>query len=364
MNPQQYIVLIVACLLSTGCGRLSRQESSPGSAENPSYRVENIEMPEGLHAETGGIAFLPDGRLVACFLRGEVMIYDPETTEWSLFAEGLHEPLGILVVNESEYLVMQRPELTRIKDTDGDGHADVYETVTNDFGMSGNYHEWNFGPVKDDAGNLFIGLTTGSSAGIIMDEVRGKLDTSTLVDKQEKFSVVPYRGWIMKLTPEGELVPYASGLRSPNGLCVGPKGNLFSVDNQGGWVGTNCLYHIEEGKFYGHPSSLPWTVGWSKGDPFKLPVEELIDMKTNAAVQFPYETIGKSLTEPVFDTTDGKFGPFEGQMILGEMEAGRLVRVMLYEVGGQLQGACTPLLESKDLRMGNNRLAFALDGSL
>ena len=52
------------------------------------YIVETLSTPPGLHAETGGIAFLPDGRLVACFLRGEVMIYNPETKEWKLFAEG------------------------------------------------------------------------------------------------------------------------------------------------------------------------------------------------------------------------------------------------------------------------------------
>ena len=32
------------------------------------YIVETIETPPGLSPETGGIAFLPDGRLVACFL--------------------------------------------------------------------------------------------------------------------------------------------------------------------------------------------------------------------------------------------------------------------------------------------------------
>ena len=41
---------------------------------------------------------------------------------------------------------MQRPELTRVKDTDGDGTADEYETVFDGFGMSGNYHEFAFGP--------------------------------------------------------------------------------------------------------------------------------------------------------------------------------------------------------------------------
>ena len=87
--------------------------------KNESYRVETIPMPEGLTSETGAVEFLPDGRLVACFTRGEVMTYEPSTKKWKLFAEGLHDPLGILVVSNSELLIIQRPELTRVKDTDG-----------------------------------------------------------------------------------------------------------------------------------------------------------------------------------------------------------------------------------------------------
>src|SRR3954463_7624981 len=97
---------------------------------NESYRVETIEMPKGLAAQTGGIDFLPDGRLVACFMRGEVMTYDLQTKQWKLFAAGLHYPLGILAVSNTEVLVMQIPNLIRIKDTDNDGTADLFENAT------------------------------------------------------------------------------------------------------------------------------------------------------------------------------------------------------------------------------------------
>ncbi len=358
------MILAGATVVSVAQVAPNRSVTETVISENPSYKVENIDLPEGLHAETGAVGFLPDGRFVACFLRGEVMFYDTKTKEWTLFAEGLHEPLGVLAISNSELLIMQRPELTRVKDTDGDGQADLYEKVTNDFGISGNYHEWNYGPIKDKEGNIFIALTTASNAGIVMKEVRGRLDTTTFADKQEKYSPVPYRGWIMKLGTNGKLEPYAGGLRSPNGINFDRDGRLFSVDNQGGWVGTNVLYHIQKDKFYGHPSGLSWTKGWNRGSPFRLPIAELYKMREKPAIQFPYELIGNSLTEPVFDYTAGKFGPFSGQLMLGEMEKGRIVRVMMEEVGGQLQGACVPLLDSKDLRMGTNRMVFATDGSL
>ena len=331
------------------------------------YEVETIAMPEGLNAEVGGVGFLPDGRLIACFHRGEVMTYNAQTKEWKRFAEGLHDPLGLYVIDNNEVLVMQQPELTRIRDTDGDGMADLYEKVTDAFGISGNYHEFNYGPVKDAEGNLFIALNTGSSGDGIHPEVRGRLNVlgrDGEKGNRQMFSVVPYRGWVLKVTPDGKTLPHALGLRSPNGLGFDHEGNLFVADNQGDWVSTSALYHIQEGKFYGHPASLIWKKDWKKVNPFYMPVKELDAMRTKAAVLFPQGIMANSPAQIVCDTTAGKFGPFGGQLLIGEMNRERIVRVMLERVGGALQGACIPFIDGNGLRMGNNRLAFAPDGSL
>ena len=98
---RRVVVLIGLAFLVAACGKKSKYPNA-----TVPYIVQDIEMPQGLSPETGGLAFFPDGRLVACFLRGEVMIYDPPTKQWKLFAEGLHEPLGVLPVTESEILVM------------------------------------------------------------------------------------------------------------------------------------------------------------------------------------------------------------------------------------------------------------------
>ncbi|MFZ4101663.1 MAG: DUF7133 domain-containing protein [Sphingobacterium thalpophilum] len=333
---------------------------------NDSYRVETIKMPEGLTSETGAVEFLPDGRLVACFTRGEVMTYNTLTKEWKLFAEGLHDPLGILVVSNSELLIMQRPELTRVKDTDGDGIADLYEKVTDEFGLSGNYHEFNYGPVKDKDGNIFIALNSSSGGGDIRSEVRGEINPlgRESGSKGQMFSNLPYRGWMMKLGKDGILRPFASGFRSPNGIGFDLEGNLFSTDNQGDWIGTSPLHHVQEGKFYGHPGSLVWQKGWNKGNPFLLSIPVLDSMRTRGAVLFPHGIIANSPTQPVCDNTSGKFGPFSRQLIIGEMNKEKIVRVMLERIGGELQGACIPFLEGNGLRKGNNRLVFAPDGSL
>src|SRR5258706_8457723 len=129
------------------------------SAEvNRYYRVEDIPAPPGVEPACSGLSFLPDGRLVASFDRGEICIYNPETRTWKQFASGLHTPMGLLAISEREVVVAQRPELTRLIDTDGDGVADEYRCISDAWGLSGNYHEFAFGLARDQAGNFYVPL--------------------------------------------------------------------------------------------------------------------------------------------------------------------------------------------------------------
>lgn len=360
MKTIRYIAALIIGLLFAE-NSYAKSYAPKDSAANY-YTVENIPLPDGLIAETGAIGFMPDGRFIACFHRGEIMTYNRKTKKWKLFAEGLHDPLGILVVNDREILIMQRPELTRIRDTDGDGVADDYETVTDDFGLSGNYHEFAFGPVADKQGNLYIALNLASNGAGIRKEIRGKYDSLSRPGRM--YSCVPYRGWIMKLTKDGKLHPYAVGFRSPNSLGFDAQGRLFVSDNQGDWLGTSKLFHVEEGKFYGHPAGLIWKEDFPRVVPITLPVAKLDSMRTKESIQFPHGYFANSPTQPIWDNTKGKFGPFAGQMIVGDMDHKYVMRILPEEVGGALQGACIPMNFGSKMRIGNNRLVFAPDGSL
>lgn len=360
MKITRYLTILAAFVL--GSATLFGQNIALKDSAANYYTVENIPLPDGLVAETGAIGFMPDGRFIACFHRGEIMTYNQKTKKWKLFAEGLHDPLGILVVNNREILIMQRPELTRIRDTDGDGVADDYQTVTDDFGMSGNYHEFAFGPVADKQGNLYIALNLASNGAGIRPEIRGKYDSLSRPGRM--YSCVPYRGWIMKLTKDGKLHPYAVGFRSPNTMGIDAQDRLFVTDNQGDWLGTSKLFHVEEGKFYGHPAGLIWKEDFPRVVPIKLPVAQLDSMRTKESIQFPHGYFANSPTQPIWDNTKGKFGPFAGQMLVGDMDHKYAMRVLLEEVGGALQGACIPMNFGSKMRIGNNRLVFAPDGSL
>jgi glucose/arabinose dehydrogenase len=338
------------------------EKNEPPTLINDYYRVEKIALPPGLSAEVGGLAFMPDGRLVACFHHGEVYTYDTKKKTWKLFAEGLHDPLGVVAESNDSIVVMQRPELTRIRDTNGDGVADSYETICDSFGQSGNYHEFAFGPVLDKDGNFVVALNTASSGAGLRYEVRGKFNPlSTRPGRM--YSAVPWRGWVVKITPEGKLIPWAAGFRSPNGLGYDAEGNLFVSDNQGDWLGACPIYKVEKGKFYGHPAALAWKDGETRA-PLKIPIEELDAMRQRPTIIFPYNIQSNSPTQPLFDTTKGKFGPFAGQMLIGEMNRPRMLRVMLEAVDGQMQGASVALIDKGGLRAGDNRVAFAPDGSL
>ncbi len=132
--------------------------------------------------------------------------------------------------------VTQRCDVSRIKDSDKDGKADVFEVVNDDWGISGDYHEYAFGSRFDKEGNLWVVLClTGSFTS------------------ESKF-----RGWCLRITPDGKMIPTCSGIRSPGGIAMNADGDMFYTDNQGPWNGTCGLKHLLPGGFMGHPASFKW----------------------------------------------------------------------------------------------------------
>jgi hypothetical protein len=341
----------------------STQASSNGGREAEHYRLITIAIPPECVLEVGGLGFRPDGQLLVCTRRGEIwrlenpLVEEGQQLRFHRFATGLHEPLGLWVENHNTVYVVQRPELTRIVDRNGDGQADEFSTICDRWGVSGDYHEFAFGPARDAQGNFYVTLNVGFGGG-----------------HQAK---VPWRGWCVQITPDGRLLPLACGLRSPNGLNFSPDGELFYCDNQGEWVATNKMHHIRPGRFFGHQASLRWL----KESPFAslVPERPLSGLRYDGvdatgrftgrypphdppAIWFPYGRMGQSASEPVWDTTAGKFGPFAGQCFVGDQTRAMVMRVALEKVNDVYQGACFPFRSG--LQCGVNRLCFAPDGSL
>ena len=330
--------------------------------ESRYYGVTTLPVPEGCVLEVGGLAFRPDGSLLACTRRGEIWKIDnPSATsldevKFSLYASGLHEPLGMHVESNSKLLVVQRPELSELTDSDNDNVIDQYRSISEAWGVSGDYHEYAFGPAIDKDGNAFITLNVGFGGG-----------------HQAKAA---WRGWCLKISPDGTMEPWAYGLRSPNTIAFSPDGELFYCDNQGEWVATNKMHHIQRGDFYGHQASLKWL----KDSPFAKTRSDSVASGmwydgtqpgrsetqfpelTPPCIWFPYGKMGQSASEPCWDTTAGKFGPFAGQCFVGDQTRSMVMRVALEKVDGAYQGACFPFRSG--LQCGVNRIAFGPDGSM
>jgi len=325
--------------------------------------------PRDLVLEVSGMAPVGRKRLAVSIRKGEVWfldgVYDdpPKNVTYKRFAEALHEPLGLLKQGKS-YLTAQRTELTRMTDTDGDDVADEYICVSNAWGVTGNYHEYAFGPRLDRNGNLWMTLNIGMG-------FQGNQRSLMVSNKSLGVAQARWRGWGVKVTPQGQLVPVCAGMRSPSGLGSNRAGDMFYTDQQGNWVGTNSLHHMRSGAFFHHPEALasmdlPGSpIKGIKAIPGGVPLPEAVKRLKHLkppAVWFPYKKVGQSATDIMLDDSRGRFGPFDGQLFIGEFTLASISRVFLEKVGGEYQGACFPFREG--LASAVIRLSQGHDGSL
>lgn len=315
---------------------------------NTHYDLTEIPGPKDEVLEVGGIAFLPSKEMVVSTRRGQVWITSDPTNptgkiSFRLFAEGLQDCLGLNTEGEN-ILVVQRGELSRLIDSDGDKFVDVIETVTDQWGVSGNYHEYAFGLPRDEKGNLYVSLN------VAFMSPKWWLGTAT----------VPYRGWVLQIRPDGTTIPFATGFRSPCGIGRNTKGEIFVSDNQGDWMAACPIFHVEEGKFYGHPAGLRWTKEFQDRKEIPSQIQPPSVKREQAAVWLPYNW-SRSAGQMVWDDTGGAFGPFKDQMFISELTNGNILRVQLEKIRGQYQGAVFMFKRNVGSAV---RMKFADDGSL
>jgi mono/diheme cytochrome c family protein/glucose/arabinose dehydrogenase len=332
------------------------------------YQVETLKLPQQVIREISGVSFTPKGSLVVTNRRGEVWIRKFPGEQWHRFASGLYEGFGLVAINESYMVVIQRPELTRLRDTNGDGVADEYETLADDWGITGSYHEFSYGLGRDRAGNLYASSGLCSfGRGVELPWVRGPLKTAQFMPwagpgpvPDGHRSVAEYQGWAFQVSPTGRLIPFASGFRQPLGVGVSPHDELFISDCPGAWIPTSTLTHVEKDKFYGHPDGLKWHPEYKDR---KMTIEQLAALRTPPSIYLPRGIMGTSPGQPIWELSGGKFGPFGGQVFLGDV-TDVLLRVDLEKVAGAYQGAAFPFLRGQGLRIGGMHNAFGPDGAL
>ena len=330
--------------------------------EGDYYQILPVSAPDGELIEVGGLAMMPDGRLAVCTRRGDVYLISNPGSEASVlpafqrFATGLHEPLG-LAYHQGALYCSQRGGLTKLVDTDGDQVADIYENVCT-YPLSANYHEYAYGPTFDAEGNAYISLNVG------------------FFDPKWYLGVaaVPFRGWVLKIKPDGSYEPFAAGVRSPAGIMITSSGKLIYGENQGDFVGSGWVTELKKGDFAGHPASLAWAA--EPNSPvlarpghmaaadgrMMLKAKDTIPGLKLPAVWFPQGIMGVSTCGLMELPKNDLFGPYGGQFLVGDQGQSKLMRMTLDDVDGTLQGACYDF--RKGFLSGVLRMVTSPDGTV
>ncbi|WP_218566640.1 family 16 glycoside hydrolase [Vallicoccus soli] len=261
-------------------------------------------------------------------LEGAATADSPDDVVPVKVASDLLNPMGIDHVDGSLYL-SERDRLTKLV-PDGDDPDELldHETVA-EWPYGGNFHEFAFG-LEHDAESFYVSLSVAIDFG------------GATTNPQPGG---PDRGTTIKVDRDtGEITYVAGGLRTPNGMGWGPGGELFVMDNQGGWLPSSKMVRIEQDRFFNHYQN---PAGRFESQPVTPPV-----------LWLPQNEIGNSPSNPVMLQE----GPFAGQMVFGDVTYGGLQRAYLEKVGDDYQGAV--FRHSAGLEAGINRTVLGPDGSL
>ena len=332
---------------------------------HPGWTVDRL-RPDGFEPSVGGMAFLPDGRLLLSTFTPNNNGVLRSKTNGSLWVidglvdgtwkdavvdkidDGFHDPCGVVVV-DGDIFVAHREGIDRLWDVDGDGDFESREVFAEPW-LGDNYHHFSFGLVEHDEwiyGTISTAIYFNNT--IQADRVEGSVVSMNGPNPPNRGTV--YR--IHSKTREVEFI--AGGFRTPNGVGVGNDGDIYVSDNQGAWLPTSKLVHVRPGEFYGHYNGLASSKRYPNGG---YRSRYLRNGESPPAVWLPQNEISNSPTTPL----EINKGPFAGQFYLSELTMGGIRRVQLEEVDGEMQGVVFRFTQG--LESGVNRLIWGPDGCL
>ena len=194
------------------------------------YAIDDIALPERTPWNSlfhfGGLDFLPNGDAALCTFEGEVWIVSgignsSGRVTWRRFAAGLHQPLGLCVV-KGKICVLGRDQITRLHDLNNDGEADYYECYCRAYQTPTGGHDFVTGLKRDAEGHFYL-----------VSGLQGLLRTS---NDLKTINVL------------------GTGFRNPNGVGLGPNGQVAVAVQEGDWTPASMVYEItpEPGVSPGH----------------------------------------------------------------------------------------------------------------
>ena len=293
----------------------------------------------------GAFDFFADGKAAAvCTWDGDVWIVSGiddglQNLQWKRFATGLHEPLGLKIVDGKIYTVGDN-QITRFHDLNGDGEADFLENFNNDWDATEGFHAFCFDLQTDPQGNFYFSMGCPVRAGGAGFERLGR-----------------HHGCVLKISPSGdELSIFASGFRAPNGIGVGPNGEVTTGDNEGSFVPTAPLNWVKPGSFNGVVDSYKGerVLKSSAIEGYEIPYSDWGEYRRSFMKRAGFQHFPKEAPKPlvwmskkrgvdnsgggqVWVTSD-KWGPLKDQLLHMSYGQSKLYVVLKEEKNGQMQG--------------------------
>ena len=256
--------------------------------------------PFGTPMRLAGVGSLGDGRMVVSTLLGDVWIVsgvDNSMKEltWQRIAAGLYQPLG-LVVQDGKIILGGNDQITRLHDNNGDGEADFYECLTNDYPTTGG-HDFATSLQQDEQGRLY-------------------------------WATASHDFGLTRLDQNGQLQSLGNGLRNSNGIGVSPDGSItLATVQEGSWTPATAIFDVGGGSFHGHQGP--------KKDHGKLGYD--------LPQCFVPRGVDNSAGEIVFLPDDKRLGPLAGKAVGSSYGYGQHYLVLREELNGMVQGGTVPL---------------------
>jgi len=310
------------------------------SKKDDGYVVDDIplplENPWKRNIRLADLAFLDDqGNAAAVTMDGDVWMISGlkgnlDNVTWKRFASGLHEPMSIVVrpaakksdvgssnpkseiLNpKSDIFVFDRDGIWRLKDTNNDGEADVYEMFCNRFAQTAETREFPNSMKLAPDGSLV--LSKGGQQGTYLGKDNGT---------------------VIRVSPDGKKYDIIGwGLRQPF-AGVNPKTGLVTAsDQEGNYVPTTPIQIIRDHQFYGHLATIQ-------------PHEQYPQTIAEPLTWIPHAVVASGATQTWL--YDAKMGDINDEMILISYNKPELFRVLMNNRGTRPQATVTGWIHNLD----------------
>ena len=342
-NRSSRLLFALALMSLPICAQELPDVGNPLSEMHPQYEIEVV-RPMDWTKGVADIDFLPDGKMVVGVYTpaknfGEV----PPASDIYVFenvignsdrtriiakkiGSGFVDALGVTTVGNRIFIT----DRTRVTELVGDHNGltlDAAKILWTGFTVGASFNMWSHGGIHKN-GSIYVGLGLNWPEEAPIGDDRDML-------------------WKVDIAT-GKAEAQCGGLRSPSGLTLGPEGEIFAAENQGGWKPADQLIQLNPNRFYGFRKTPP-----GKFD--NLPV-------TKPAVWLPHGEVSRSPCGPAYIQNAAFGGPYKGHMIMGDIHYGGIQRIYLEKVAGRYQGAVFRFMGG--LESASMSLKFGPDGNL